>query len=215
VINGSLNPGVNFALYVSLDDGSEDRPYSDIAIEEGAPVEIIVRDADGEHSIMNTNALPVPEYPGQVILVNVTAGIDSDHDGMSDAWEQEIVDMSTNPAITSIEDVRPEDDYDGDFASNWDEYRSGNFAFLDYDYLFIEHLAFVGERMQMELLSVPGKAYTVSYTTNLLGGAWLDCELSATDSGDLSTQYLEGDGDWLSFYVDYTNSPRYYRIKAK
>ena len=214
-ITGSLKPGVNFALYVSLDDGSEDKPYSDIAIESGDPVTIVVRDADGEHNIMTTNSLPVPEYPGQVIMVNVTAGVDSDHDGLSDAWEQEIVDMSTNPAITSIEDVKPGDDYDGDGASNWEEYRSGNFAFLDYDYLFIEHLLFSGGRMELELLSIPGKAYTVSYTTNLLCGVWHDCELSATDSGPLSRQYLEGDGDWLSFYVDYTNANKFYRIKVK
>ena len=216
-INGSLEPGVNFALYVSLDDGTDDKPYSDIAVEPGDTVTIVVRDADGEHNIMSTNALPVPEYPGQVIMVNVTAGVDSDHDGLSDAWEQEIVDLSTNPAITSIEDVKPGDDYDGDGASNWEEYRSGNFAFLDYDYLFIEHLLFVGGRMELELLSVPGKAYTVECATNIMSGPWIKCPLAPTETGALVPQYLEGDGDWLPLYVDYanTNGVKFYRLKVK
>lgn len=117
-INGSISPGINFALYVSLDDGTSATPYSDIALRAGDDIEIIVRDSRGEQSIMRTNSLPVVGTPGEVILVNVTAGTDLDGDGLSDDWERELIAVSTNPAITTIEDVKPEDDYDGDFASN-------------------------------------------------------------------------------------------------
>ncbi len=214
-IDGSISPGVNFALYVSLDDGASTQPYSDIALEAGDDVTIVVRDSRGEQLIMQTNALPVVGVPGEVILVNVTVGTDSDSDGISDAWEQELVNISTNPAITSIEDVNPEDDYDGDGASNWHEYLSGNFAFLDYDYFFIEKVAYVADRIKLELLSVPGKAYSVAYKTNLMSDTWMDCEFAATETGVAATGLVEGDGDWLSFYVDYTNSTRYFQLKVK
>ena len=214
-IDGSISPGVNFALYISLDDGSSAMPYSDIALVSGDDITIVVRDERGEQMIMQTNALPAVGVAGEVILVNVTAGVDADADGMSDAWEQELIDYANDPAMTTIEDVLAGDDYDGDGASNWQEYMSGNFAFLDYDYFFIEHATQLPERWQLEMLSVPGKAYSVSYTTNLTSGVWQECEFSPTESGVPSTGPIEGHGDWLSFYVSYTNSFQFFRLNVR
>lgn len=212
-ITGSISPGVNFALYVSLDDGNGPEPYSDKALYAGDAIEIVVRDARGEVSIMRTNALPAVGIPGEVILVNVTAGTDSDGDGMSDEWEQELVDMSA--ALNSIEDVNPGDDFDGDGASNLHEFHSGNFAFIDYDYFFIEHIDYLENRIKLELLSVPGKAYYVSSRTNLMIGGWEKHPFSATENGVARVGLIEGDGDWLSFYVDTTNTTRFISLRVQ
>ena len=71
--------------------------------------------------------------------------------------------------------------------------------------------------MELELLSVPGKAYTVECTTNIISGPWVECPLAPTDTGTLVPQYLEGDGDWLPLYVDDsgTNTMKYFRLKVK
>ncbi len=211
-ISGSISPGMNFALYVSLDDGSSAEPYSDKALREGDPIEIVVRDARGEQSIMQTNVPPVGAA-GDVILVNVTASTDADGDGLSDAWEQEIIDLSTN--LNSIADVKPGDDYDGDGASNWHEFMSGNFAFLDYDYFFIEKVTSLDSRFKFEMLSVPGKAYSVAFRTNLMSGSWVECPFSATEDGVARVGLVEGDGDWLSFYVDKPDSTKYFSLKVQ
>lgn len=50
---------------------------------------------------------------------------DSDHDGMADSWEQRIIDNDTEDAITGIEEVLPNDNYDGDPFSNLQEYQVG------------------------------------------------------------------------------------------
>jgi len=213
-ITGSISPGMNFALYVSLDDGFSATPYSDKALREGDPIEIIVRDARGEQSIMQTNIPPVGAA-GDVILVNVTASTDTDGDGLSDAWEQEILNDSTNPAIATIEDIKPGDDYDGDGASNWQEFMSGNFAFLDYDYFFIEKVTSLDTRFKFEMLSVPGKAYSVASRTNLISGSWIKCPFSATENGVASVGLIEGDGDWLSFYVDKPVGTKYFSLKVQ
>lgn len=46
-------------------------------------------------------------------------------DGLSDDWEQQIVDADPNDNIRSIDDVRPEDDFDHDGVSNAVEYTRG------------------------------------------------------------------------------------------
>jgi len=176
------------------------------------PIEIVVRDSRGEQSIMQTNVPPVGAA-GDVILVNVTASTDADHDGMADDWEQELVDMSTN--YNFIADIKPNDDFDGDGASNLREFNSGNFAFLNYDYMFVEKITRVGSRFKFELLSVPGKAYYLTSSTNIIENSWIDAPFATTETGAAKPQLLEGDGDWLSFYVEYPDTRRYFRLNVK
>jgi len=48
---------------------------------------------------------------------------DSDGDGMPDNWEQQIVDKAPNDGIENINQVQPDDDFDGDGWSNINEYK--------------------------------------------------------------------------------------------
>ena len=55
----------------------------------------------------------------------VTVKIDVDNDGLSDEFEQAIIDFDPNDNITSLEDVLPEADFDGDGYSNFAEFDRG------------------------------------------------------------------------------------------
>jgi hypothetical protein len=59
-----------------------------------------------------------PGYPN-------AAASDRDGDGMNDSWEQQIVDYSGGDAITSVWNVLPEADFDGDGAPNLSEFVGG------------------------------------------------------------------------------------------
>jgi hypothetical protein len=50
---------------------------------------------------------------------------DIDNDWLPDDWEQQIIDADPNDAITTIEDVKPGDDFDGDGDTNLEEYQKG------------------------------------------------------------------------------------------
>jgi len=49
--------------------------------------------------------------------------IDTDNDGLPDFWEHQIIDGDDNDALSTIEDVLPEDDFDGDGSDNLTEYQ--------------------------------------------------------------------------------------------
>ena len=51
--------------------------------------------------------------------------IDTDNDGMADAWEQQIVNANWWDSIQTIKAVLPGDDFDGDGWSNLMEYKRG------------------------------------------------------------------------------------------
>lgn len=203
-IDGSLAPGVNFAMHVPLDDGRNTNRYVATALRTGEVVSIVVDDRYGRQTIMESNAVPAVAEPGELILINVTAGTDADGDGLPDQWEEELLAYGGNPAVTSIWDIVGSGDFDGDGQSNGDEYRAGTFAFLNYDFFYAEAFAPApGGRLKLEWLSVRAKAYRVQSTTNLLSGVWADRATASTPDGTPASGPIEGDGTWLTRYVDF------------
>jgi len=215
-INGSLSPGVNFALYVPIDDGRDTNRYSRTAMRKGEVVSIVVQDTYGQKTIMESNAVPAVTVPGDIILVNITAGTDTDGDGLPDEWEQELLNWGSNPGASNIWDITPTGDYDGDGQSNGDEYGAGTFAFLDYDFFFAEHFALTTNgRFKVEFLSIPAKVYMIQSTTNMPSGIWEDCEYSLTETGTLQTGPAEGTGSSFSFFVPLDERARTFRLTVE
>jgi hypothetical protein len=214
-IRESLAPGVNFALYVHLDDGRSGREYSPRAVRSGDLVSISIRDAAGERIIMENQAVPPVRQPGDLILINATAAEDRDRDGLPDPWEWELAGFSDG-GFQTLEDVHGGDDFDGDGMTNLQEYYAGTFAFLAEDHLSIERIdPTPNHRLRLTSLSVRGKLYSVSCTASLADGAWRPCPVSTTEDGAFSESPVEGTGDWISLYVPLDASTWFFRLEAR
>ena len=59
--------------------------------------------------------------------------VDSDDDGLDDAWEQEVIDSDPDDAIETLADVNPGDDLDGDNLTNLQEFMFPRTDPLDAD----------------------------------------------------------------------------------
>jgi hypothetical protein len=97
---------------------------------------------------------------------------DSDHDGLVDAWEQQIVDANPADAITSIADVQPGDDFDGDGLSNAGEFAAGTSAVDTGSVFAMQAPTTVPEAGQIIVRwnSVAGRTYSVWRSSALPGG---------------------------------------------
>ncbi len=214
-IRGSLTPGINFALYVHMDDGRSPVPYSRRALHVGDLVAVMVRDQEGLKTIMEQQAVPPVGQPGELMLINATAGTDLDRDGLPDRWEYELIAWSGG-TLHSLTDVRPQDDFDGDGMTNLEEYRAGTFAFLPYDCLYVEHYERTpNNRLRLTFLSVPGKAYSVACATNVVDTVWLRSPFALSDTGPVQENPTEGTGDWLSLYVPIDASNWFFRLDVR
>jgi hypothetical protein len=214
-IGGSLTRGVNFALYVHLDDGSSLLPYSARALKSGDLVSVVVRDQDGLHTIMEQRTVPPVGQPGELVLINATGSEDVDDDGLPDTWETELMAWSGG-ALQTVFDVRPDDDFDHDGMTNLQEYRAGTFAFLDDDYLRIEQYDRTpNNRLRLTFLSVLGKSYNVGCIPDLTKSAWQPSPLAATDTAPFQETPVEGTGEWLSLYVPIGGPAWFFRLEAK
>jgi hypothetical protein len=95
---------------------------------------------------------------------------DQDTDGMPDAWEQQIVDANLGDSITSIADVLPGDDYDGDGLNNMEEFIAGTLPTDSGSVFAISTTAAAGSQYVLRWYSVSGKHYSVHKSTNLMSG---------------------------------------------
>ncbi|MBA4387352.1 MAG: hypothetical protein C0404_05185 [Verrucomicrobia bacterium] len=214
-VQGMISPGVNFILRVAIDSGNG-TAYSDQAVPTGSSIDIVVIANGTTRTVMEGVSLPKVGKPGDITYCNVTAGTDADGDGLSDEWERWIVSFSSYDSVTSIWNVVGSDDFDGDGASNEAEYRAGTDPAWDQDRFAMDNLQKVsGDLWYCEILSVPGKAYTVHETDNLFH-QWEMQPFSLTQLGTPSTGYVYGDGLFMRFYF-HMDSPTngFYRLATR
>ncbi len=69
-----------------------------------------------------TISVPLTTSPGTITISSLPG--DADNDGLPDWWEQQIINADPYDEITSIEDVQPGDDFDGDGVDNFTEYST-------------------------------------------------------------------------------------------
>lgn len=165
------------------------------------------------------NPLPAQTVAGEATmnLSLVVGSLDTDDDGMANEWELQIVQADLNDGINSILDVLPDDDFDGDGASNLEEYYAGSDP-LDPNSSF--HV------MEMELLSGNRVDITWSSSTNtlpqpreyaLIGADSVEA-LSTTNGGQLGSNVFAAAGNETSLEVEDPSSPtgttaRFYSIQ--
>ena len=213
-VTGSLSPGVNFALYVPLDDNRGTR-YVAYAAVTGATFTVVVSDHMGERLIMETNSLPNVGKPGEIIAINITAGTDSDGDRIPDEWEEAVLYWSSNPFVTTIEELNPNDDLDGDHVSNWDEYIAGTLADDPSDFFYAERGLAAAGYVRIEFYSVRGKIYRVFSTPSLVVPAWQACAFSTSATGPWQIAPVEGDGQWMTFYIPASETNLLFRMDVQ
>lgn len=198
-------PGENYRLEVPMDAGIASDLYKPTALRPQMPFLIKVVIAGVTHLPIEMSAdTSQLGRPGQRTLLNLTLGVDSDGDGLPDAWERLI-----NPDISK---VNPNDDSDGDKLSNRQEYLAGTYAFDPADGFSLNIKRFNEGRPVVGFTSIRGRHYIVQGSVNL--GEWEAVEFvlptgggtnryqsySATDTRAVEAELQLGDGDALKFF---------------
>ncbi len=144
-------------------------------------------------------AVTAEDEAGLAILSHAA---DIDQDGLPDAWEQQIITASVaaNGPIRSIWDVRPNDDFDVDGASNLAEYLAGTSP-IDPASVFVLAVqgSADGAAITLRWHSIPGKIYTIYKTTDLAAGfSVFKDDIAATPPLNTETDLNNGSA---AFYI--------------
>ena len=163
LING-LEPGVNYRLEVPMDSGTAADLYTPTALRPFFQFKLKVL-------IGQTTYLPIEMVgnfaqigrPSEKTRIDLTLGVDSDGDGLPDAWEQSLIAIYGG----TLASIRPQDDTDGDGISNLNEYLAGTYAFDPTDGFRLVLTASNAGASTMEFLALRGRSYSIQASPNL------------------------------------------------
>jgi hypothetical protein len=212
VIN-NIEPGANYRLEVPMDSGTsgEAEAYQPTALKPFFQFKLKVL-------IGQTIYLPIQMagsfaqigQPGQKTRIDLTLGVDSDGDGLPDAWEQALIAIYGG----TLASIRPNDDSDGDGISNLNEYLAGTYAFDPADGFRLTLTSLIAGTSEMQFLALRGRNYTIQASPNLQ--QWTPVNFSIVTggvAGALQSSYAATDVRTVKVRVPFqagaTN--RYYR----
>lgn len=207
-INGSVAPGINFALPLLLDNGTYNTNYVPNAVTSGAPVTLTLFVNGQQRLLFGVGAIPAIPAPGTLIYVGLSSGTDTDGDGLPDEWEWDLI-WNSGGVLNTLADVTPGGDFDGDGYSNRDEFLCGTVAYWDFDYLKLTLILIQPntDRPEVGFVSVPGKAYQLTTATNSTLTGWQPATYFSSSGNTLTTSPFGGLGGLQKILIN-TNEPR-------
>lgn len=159
-------PGVNYRMEIPLDSGVTPDLYVPTAMQPMVPFRLRVKVGNLTYlPIEMTGAASLVTRPGALSRVNLTLGVDSDADGLPDAWERALT--KALGGGKGLADIRPNDDSDGDGLSNLQEYLAGTYAFDPEDGFNLTILSSAEGRSTLEFLAIRGRTYSVKVSDDL------------------------------------------------
>ena len=165
--------GVNYLVRVPMDSGTVGVNYLPTAMM--PTVGFTIRVLVGKIAyvpIQVSRLAPTTGLPGSSTRLDLTLGVDSDNDGLPDAWEQLLIDNDRSGRLRTLADVKPGDDFDGDGLTNFQEYLLGTYALDPLDGLALTVVEAVNGFAHLRFAVALGRTYTIKASSDLT--TWAD-----------------------------------------
>jgi hypothetical protein len=166
-------PGINYLVRIPMDLGSLGSTYKTSALLPASPFTVRVLINNVAYVPLQVSKVPPTiGQPGGRTRMDLSLGIDSDGDGLPDAWERNLIDRDTTGRLRTLADVKPGDDLDGDGLTNLQEYLLGTYALDRLDGIVLDIVKVENGLARLRFSTVPGRTYSVRSSTDL--NAWAD-----------------------------------------
>jgi len=169
-VTPNLDPGANYSLAVDMDAGITADLYKPTALRPLVPFKMKV-------IVGTTTYLPIEMtgnygklgQSGQRTRLDLTLGVDSNNDGIPDAWEYALI-ANSGGKLKTLADVKPGDDFDGDGLSNLQEYLAGTYAWDPNDGFTVQMVNADATNTWLQFLAIRGRTYSILGSSDL--GVW-------------------------------------------
>lgn len=163
-VTASTAPGVNYEMQVPMDSGRTLDIYQSTAIRQGQPFQLKVKIGAITYvpieMVLTSRALG---QPAGATRLDLTLGVDSDGDGLPDAWEQALIDILGG----NLAGITPEGDADGDGISNLHEFLAGTYAFDPNDGFRLALTGLNAGGATLDFFTVRGRTYRLQGSSDL------------------------------------------------
>ncbi len=177
---------INYRLQVPLDSGTVGGLYKPTALHPAVPFRLKVTIGSTVYlPIEMTGASRLVATPGESTRLDLTLGVDSDGDGLPDAWEQALI--AALGGGRSLADIRPGDDSDGDGMTNLQEYLAGTYAFDPADGFTLSIIGADSGGSLLEFTAIRGRTYAVESSLDF--HTWVPVPFSVPAEGAAGTAH--------------------------
>jgi len=166
IVPGSGPSGVNYTLKVPLDSGVTSDLYRPNVLVAGAAYRLVVAVGSVTNLPiqMGTNYLSLGQW-AKSTRVDLTLGVDSNGDGIPDAWEYAFLSMlGTNLPLSQL---NANSMLTPDRLPLWEQFILGTALFDPGDPLKVVFVGFKGTSPVLQFPTVLGRSYTVSQSADL------------------------------------------------
>lgn len=211
--SASVSPALNYRVQIPMASGSQAGRG-----ESGAPIAFEVYYDGRLHAVAPGVASPAVGQPAESLRCDLVVGTDEDGDGLPDEYEALLMyyyEMAGRGS--SLADISPDDDFDGDGFTNLQEFRAGTIPVEAGDYLRITQFGLAGNGLLgLSFLAAPGRSYLVPKSENVRSNLWRAAEFGLTHDLSALKTFLssEQDAQITLYLVPGTNSPAFFRLEA-
>jgi len=166
--------------------------YNDLAQNSGEQFTLAVRINDIIYQPIEMSTPPTIGKPGERVRLNLTLGVDSDGDGIPDAWKiSQLYAAGIMPDENGwrFDLLDRNGDFDGDGISNYNEYIAGTYATDSSDYLSLKLVEKQQTSVRLSFYSIIGKTYSLEASSDMK--SWV--QVSHYTSNPEPTAAPEGD----------------------
>ena len=165
-VSPEIRPGENYRLIVPMDSITSTDLYKPTALTKSMPFRMKVKIGQTIYLPLEmTGNLIALGAPGGETLLNLTLGVDSDGDGLPDAWENLIIQMlggGLNLSSINPNGIAPNG------MTYMANYIAGTYAWDPEDALKLSFIRRPGQGPVVQFYGVAGRTYSVLATTNLV-----------------------------------------------
>lgn len=196
----TLGAGINYELNVPMDAGLFGNLYQPDAIVAGTAFSIrVIIDGVSFVPIQMTGNTHKIGQPAESTRLDLSLGVDTDGDGLSDAWEQSLINSDTTGRLHTLADVTPDGDIDGDGLTNLAEQVLGASPNDAGDGVKLEVIELVNNRAHVRFTGIKGRTFSIKKSPDLI--TWTDADFSLTVDGATGISYLAEDTKYVDVYV--------------
>jgi len=196
----TLGAGINYELNVPMDAGLFGDLYQPDAIVAGTAFTIrVVISGVNFVPIEMTGTTRTIGQPGDSTRLDLSLGIDTDGDGMSDAWEWALIAADTTGRLQSLADIDPDGDLDGDGLTNLQEFLLGTSPNNAGDGIRLEVIEVIANQAHVRFVTIRGRTYGIKASTDFL--TWNRVAFSLVSHGQTGMSHLASDTTVTHAYI--------------
>ncbi|MES2707047.1 MAG: hypothetical protein V4726_10645 [Verrucomicrobiota bacterium] len=221
-LTGAAGTDYNYQLRVKFDMLRElSAAYSSRALSAGTVFTLAVESGGQVFYPIEMASPTAVGAPAERRRLNLTLGVDSDGDGLPDAWEHsQLHHAGIIPGASGwdLSLITRDGDFDRDGVGNYAEYLAGTYAADASSTLDLKIREKLPEAVRLEFYAIYGKSYTLQSSPDLKTWTTVNFSLSAPDANPPPTPHpllAAATTGVVSIYTAAGSAATYYRLNIR